>query len=290
MNQSQPAPPAVIVLCHNEEQNLPHCLSSVAGWANEIFVVDSGSSDRSLDIAREYSAKVMEHPFETHAKQWNWALENVPTKAEWILALDADHRVTPELRAEIAETLPNAPPSVDGYYVVRRQIFRGRWIKHGGYYPKYLLKLFRRGKGWPDEDELADHHFYVAGTTAKLRNDIIEHNRKEDDIGLWSEKHILYASRQAREEYERRRVSKKGWRVQPALFGTPDQRTIWTKRIWYRMPLYLRPFLYFFYRYFLRLGFLDGKEGFVFHFLQAFWYRMLVDIKLEELEREAAGG
>jgi hypothetical protein len=204
-----------------------------------------------------------------------------------VLALDADQRVTPELRQELTELFTHGAErldGVDGLYLNRRQIFRGRRIRHGAYYPKYLLKLFRRDKVRIDEQDLMDHHFYVAGRTRRLRHDIVEDNRKEADIAFWIEKHNGYARLQAREE-----ASRLGWQsLTPKLFGSPDERTAWLKRAWGFLPLYARPILYFTYRYFLRLGFLDGKEGFVFHFLQAFWYRLLVDIHLDELRRQGA--
>jgi glycosyltransferase involved in cell wall biosynthesis len=127
-------PLAVIVLTFNEEQNLEACLGSVRGWASEIHVVDSGSTDRTRELAVACGARVAEHPFETHARQWAWALDTLPVRSEWILALDADQRVTPELQRSIAAALAGEP-TVDGYFVCRRQVFRGRWIRHGGYYP-----------------------------------------------------------------------------------------------------------------------------------------------------------
>jgi glycosyltransferase involved in cell wall biosynthesis len=276
-------PFSAIILTFNEERNLPRCLKQLAGVCPEIFVVDSGSTDGTLEIASRY-AKVVHHPFETHAKQWRWALANLPLSHPWVLALDADQELTPELRAELeALFAPGAPPpDAEGIYINRRQIYRGRWIKHGGYYPKYLLKLFRLDKVQFDPDDLVDHHFYVPGKTLKLRHDMLESNVKENQISFWIEKHNRYATLLAREELVRRGVDKSG-PLRPSLFGNPDQRTLWMKRLWYRGPTYIRPFLYFFHRYFLRMGFLDGKEGFIFHFMQAFWFRLLVDINLEEL-------
>lgn len=285
---TQTAPLTFIVITRDEELNLASCLESVARWAQEIFVVDSGSADRTLQIAEQYGAVVVSHPFETHARQWNWALDNLPITTGWILALDADQRVTPELQAEIEKKLSQSSAGdekVNGYYVKRRQIFRGKWIKHGGYYPKYLLKLFRPGEGWADEDDLVDHHFRVRGAVAKLSHDIIEDNRNESDITTWIEKHNRYAVLQAREEHSR---VKEPEGLRAAFWGAPDERILWLKNLWKRMPLYVRPFLYFLYRYFLRRGFLDGKQGFIFHFLQCFWYRLLVDIKLDDLRRQSS--
>ncbi len=287
MRSAGPAPIAVIVLTHNEERNLPACLESVAGWAPEIYVVDSGSTDGTVEIAERYGARVARHPFESHAKQWDWALRNLPVSGEWILALDADQRVTPELRAEIAERVIGKGASEGGpagYFIKRRQIFRGRWIRHGGYYPKYLLKLFRRGQAWVDGSELVDHHFHVRGEVAKLRHDLVEDNQNEADISVWVEKHARYATLQALEEFSKAQATVPAG-VRASLVGSPDERVRWLKKVWSRLPLYVRPLLYFLYRYVWRLGFLDGKEGFLFHVLQGFWYRLLVDIKLDELRR-----
>jgi glycosyltransferase involved in cell wall biosynthesis len=276
---------SIIILAYNEEANLPACLASLEVLAPEIFVVDSGSGDQTRAIAVRCGATVIEHAFETHAKQWKWALENTPISTEWILALDADQRLTAKLTQEISDVLRESAKGqrgVDGFYIKRRQVFRGRWIRHGGYYPKYLLKLFRYGKVLIDERELVDHHFYVGGPVAKLRYDLIEENQKENDISFWIEKHVRYASLLARQEFEGQN-GKRGNLIEPSMRGNLDQRTLWLKRFWSRLPLYVRSFLYFIYRYVFRLGFLDGKEGFVFHFLHAFWFRVLVDIKLEEM-------
>lgn len=278
------APLSVVVIVRNEEKNIEACLQSVRGWTGEIFIVDSFSDDRTLEIAREFTAKIHQHVFEGHAKQRNWALDNLPFSYEWILALDADHRVTAELRAEIIRVLENPPPGVTGFFMKRRQIFRGAWIRHGGYYPKYLLKLFKRGRARLDNVEF-DYRFYVEGDVMKLKEDLIEENLNEADISFWIEKHNRFATTQALEELERR-SSGRGWFLQPTFWGHPDQRVLWLKSIWYRLPLYLRPFLYFSYRYFVRLGFLDGKQGLIFHFLQGLWYRFLVDVKIEELKQQ----
>lgn len=279
-----------VVLTRDEGHNIGACLGSVAGWTAEIFVVDSGSVDDTLSIAETFGARVFSHPFETHAKQWAWALRNLPVKTDWVLALDADQRVTPELRDEITEFISDPNNStVNGCYVRRQQVFRGKWIKHGGYYPKYLLKLFRRGATQSDEGDLVDHHFRVKGRVAKLKNDIIEDNQNEARISTWIAKHNRYAMLQAREEFEQGRgLPRVG--AKPRLLGTPDERILWLKRVWVRLPLYARPLLYFIYRYVFRLGVLDGKQGFIFHFLQAYWYRLLVDINLDELRRPSQRG
>jgi len=179
---------------------------------------------------------VTPHPFETHAKQWQWALQTLPLEADWVLALDADQRVTPELAAEIGRLVTSNDPAIAGGYVKRRQVFRGRWIRHGGYYPKYLLKLFRRSAVWMDEGDLVDHHFHVRGNTVLLDHDIVEDNRNEASIAEWTAKHNRYAVLQAKEQLARAAAGTSGTRA--ALFGTPDERVLWLKQVWNGLPLY----------------------------------------------------
>jgi glycosyltransferase involved in cell wall biosynthesis len=284
-------PVTVVVLTFNEARNLEACLASVAGWAAAVVVVDSGSTDGTVELARRHGAHVIVHPFESHARQWRWALNEVDrlgSAPAWTLGLDADQRVTPPLQQSIAAAIAQdaVAPEVDGFFVNRRQIFRGRWIRYGGYYPKYLLKLFRRDRVALDPGELVDHHFIVPGATRLLAGDLIEDNRNEDDVGVWIAKHHRYAARQAEQEFRERAGAASARPARPT--GDPDARVRWQKRQWRRLPLFVRPAVYFFYRYILRLGFLDGRQGFVFHATQAFWYRLLVDVHLDRLRRDHA--
>ena len=274
--------PAVVVLTWNEEVNLVECLASVRDLKIALFVVDSGSTDSTRAIAESFGATILEHSFESHARQWDWALRALPPEFDWVLALDADQRLSEGLAAEINDLFKRATPEdINGFYLNRRQIFRGKWIRHGGYYPKFLLKLFRRNAVRFDPNDLVDHHFYISGRTESLRNDLIEDNRKENNITFWIEKHNRYASLLASEE-RRRRIDPAA-PINATLLGSPDARTLALKRYWRGLPLYVRPFLYFLYRYFIRFGWMDGKEGFQFHFLHALWFRLLIDIKVDEL-------
>lgn len=286
MSTSSTAPVTVIVLTFNEERNLAACLESVAGWASGVFVVDSGSTDGTAGIVARFGFELVTHSFETHARQWEWALRSLPIRTEWVLGIDADQRLTSELRDEMTAALARPDDGVNGFSVRRRQIFRGRWIRHGGYYPKHLLKLFRRSHVRLDPGEFVDHHFYVDGTVGKLAADLVEDNKNEADIFVWTAKHNRYATLQARQELEAR-TSRERVPVS-AFFESPDARIRWLKQAWSALPLFVRPCLYVVYRYLFRLGFLDGKEGFIFHVLQAFWYRLLVDINIDELRRAEA--
>ena len=274
------------MLTFNEGVNLEDCLASVRDLALEIFVVDSGSTDDTLAIAARFGATIVTHAFDSHSRQWDWALHNLPVRGEWVLGLDADQRVTPGLAREMQSIGGEAYRDTDGIYLNRRQIFRGKWIRFGGYYPKYLLKLFRPAAVFTDENDLVDHHFHVRGRVAKLKHDLLEANLKEDDLSFWIEKHSRYAKRLALEEFRRRRGERPDM-IRASLTGNPDERILRIKRLWGQMPLYFRPFFYFFYRYFLRLGFLDGKQGAIFHFMHAFWYRLQIDIHLDDMLQAA---
>jgi glycosyltransferase involved in cell wall biosynthesis len=284
-------PLSVLVVTRNEELNLERCLASVHGFADQVFVVDSASTDRTREIARRFADEVHELPYDhTRIIPWifQWGLDYLPIRNDWVLILEADQALPPELRAEIGALLARREIAEEGFYIRRRQIFRGKPIRFGGYGRKHLLKLFHRGRGQLDPLE-QDTRVYVGGRVGRLRSPLEEWNRKEDAILFYLEKHLRYADAFAREEMVRRR-DRLPWKLTPRLLGTSDQRTLWLKSRYYRLPLLLRPALYFGYRYFLLLGFLDGKNGFVFHFLQAFWFRLVVDVRLEELLREGEAG
>lgn len=276
---------SAVVVTKDEEVNLERCLSSLHGWCGPIFVVDSGSTDRTEEMARRFGAEFLFHPFETHAKQWNWALNNLPLRGGWVLALDADQQVTPGLREEILQAVREAPGAVDGYYLPKKQYFRGQWLRHGGYWPKHLLKLFRAGSARCDEQELVDFRFYVRGETRLLKQPLIEDNAKERDITFWLGKHLRFVELHAQEEFIRRH-RKPELGLVPSLRGTPDQKTLRLKEIWYRLPPLLRPFPYFLYRYLFRLGFLDGAQGALYYFLHDLWYELMIAVRLKELERK----
>jgi glycosyltransferase involved in cell wall biosynthesis len=280
-------PLSVLVTTRNEEANVERCLQSVHGFADQIFVLDSESTDRTVEIASRF-AEVRTLAYE-HGRiiPWifQWGLDNLPLRHDWVLILEADQAVTPELRTEIAALLARPEVREDGFYIRRRQIFRGKPLRFGGYGSKVLLKLFRHSRSELDPVE-QDTRVYVRGPVGRLRAPLDEWNRKEDFILFYLEKHLRYAEAFAQEEYERRRRHLP-WKATPRLFGTPDERILWLKDRYYRMPLFVRPALYFLYRYFFLLGLLDGRTGFVFHFLQAFWFRLVVDVRLEELMRDA---
>lgn len=273
---------SVIILTYNESANLPTCIASLQPLNAEIFIIDSGSSDNTIEIAKQAGCQVFSHPFENHAKQLNWGLENIPISTPWIMRLDADERLTPELVEELKNTLSQTPQEITGYQVKRRVFFMGRWIRHGGYYPTWLLRVWRTGLGTCEQRWMDEHIILSQGETADLKYDIIDENQK--GLTFWTDKHNRYADREVKDLL--------GGTVseQDDLLNTnqPSQagKRRWVKKNFYgRSPLFLRAFLYFLMRYIIGLGFLDGIQGLIFHFLQGFWYRFLVDAKIYEIKR-----
>jgi glycosyltransferase involved in cell wall biosynthesis len=281
-------PVTLLVTTRNEAANLERCLRSAHLFIDQIFVIDSDSEDETVSIARKY-AEVVNLPYD-HSKiiPWiyQWGLDNLPIRNDWVMILEADQMLTPALKSELEQIFARGSIREDGFYVRRQQVFRGKALRFGGYGSKYMLKLFRRAAGELDPEE-TDTRVYVKGVVARLRSPIIEENRKEDDILFYLQKHLRYADVFAREELQRREEGFK-WKQKPRLFGTPDQRVLWLKQLFFGLPLYIRPFIYFFYRYVILLGFLDGKQGAIFHFMQAFWFRLVWDIRLEELKKKGA--
>ncbi len=275
-----------IILTFNEEEHLPRLLHSIKNLNAGINILDSGSTDNTLKIAREYKAVILHNNFENHPKQWDFALKNFEIKTPWIIGLDADQIVLPELYMKLKQfSNKDFPKDINGIYFNRKNYFKGRWLKHGGYFPKYLLKMFRTGIGHSDLNENMDHRFLVPGKTIIWKDGYIkEENLKENEISFWIAKHNRYSDLVAQEEIERRNKIR-SQSIKPKLFGSPDERIAFLKKIWWALPLFIRPFLYFFYRFIIRFGILDGKEGWIFHYLQGFWFRFVVDIKIWEMNK-----
>ena len=279
-------PVSAIILTYNEQVNIETCLRSVQGWCQDIFVVDSGSTDDTLALCRRYTERIYTHAYVDHASQWIWSLNELPIPCDWVIPLDADHVVTEELRRQMMDAVLKPDTIVNGYFARHEYYFWGKRMR--GFKP-HSMRLFRRSRTHVDRSELVDYRFVVSGKTKNLSGILRESNRKEDSIDFWIDKHQKFSSNVAVEEILRR-SGDLAWSLTPRLWGNPDERIIWLKNCWYEMPLYIRPFLYFLYRYIVRLGFLDGTNGLVYHFLQAFWFRLLVDIKIAEIRRRLAMG
>jgi glycosyltransferase involved in cell wall biosynthesis len=277
------APFSFIILTYNEEIHLPRLLNSISGLDAPIFILDSGSTDKTIETGEKFGAQFLQHAFENHPKQWDFALKGFPVTTPWVVCLDADQVVTPELKTKLQNFRDEDHQDVDGIYFNRKNFFKGRWIKHGGYYPFYLLKMFRFGVGYSDTNENMDHRFIVPGKTEVWKDGIIlEENLKENNIRFWIDKHNRYSDLVAQEEVERMRLAR-AQTIKPNFWGSPDERTAWRKQLWWKLPRYVRPMLYFTQRIIFQLGILDGRTGIIFHFLQGFWFRLIVDIKIDEI-------
>ncbi len=281
---SKPASISILVLTYNEEKNLPYLLESVKGWVNEICIVDSGSTDRTVEIALAYGAQVKVNPFRTYADQFNWGLEHFEFKSDWVMRIDADELIMPELAAELCEKLHTFPPSVTGLYVKRRVFFMGRWIRHGAYYPTWLLRIFRNGKSYCENRWMDEHMILTEGTAERLEHDIIDENH--NGLRFFTLKHEGYAEREMMDLLNLRPQEKAG-EIQGSILGQQDKQKRWLKgNVYSRAPLFWRALFYFLYRFVFRFGFLDGREGLIFHVLQGFWYRFYVDAKIVEREQQ----
>jgi len=268
---------AVIVLTYNEENNLSNCLKSIVGFTDNIFIVDSGSTDKTLQIARSFGVNVTYHPFENYAKQRNWALQNLPITTDWVLNIDADHRLTAELKENIQLHLEKGVPNdINGFLASRRTMFMGKWIKYGGHYPTYHAVMFRTGFG-KCEEKLYDQHFLVTGKTLKLKGDIID--LITESLTTFTDRHNKWSSLEAQQQISPEHNDST---IKGSLTGNPIQARRYVKNIYEKFPLFVRPLIYFIVRYFFRLGFLDGRRGLIFHFLQCFWFRFLIDAKIFE--------
>jgi glycosyltransferase involved in cell wall biosynthesis len=272
------APVDILIQTYNEEINLPHTLLSVVGWTNRVFVVDSGSVDRTAEIAREYGAEVINHPWEGYSAQKNWALETQPFQAPWIMILDADESISDELREEIIELTSRPVESVPeaGFQINRVFVFLGRQIRHCGYFPSWNVRLFKRGMA-RYEDRKVHEHMVVAGRTGYLKHLLIHEDRR--GLEHFFAKHNRYSTLESRELYE----SPEAW---------PGFRRMCTDRVARRRFLKSRvlPFLplpwtwRLIYMYVLRLGFLDGKAGWVLsNFISS--YEFFIQTKYQELRR-----
>lgn len=267
-----------IILTKNEEQNLPDCLESIRGFAARVVVVDSGSDDATCEIARRMGAEVLSHPFENYARQFNWALDNAGIDTKWTFRLDADERLTPALIAELTALMDaHAGDDVNGVTMEAWLVFMGRRIRHGCRNKRKLM-LFKTGVGRIEDRRMDEHTVLSSGCSVSCRERFIHQDFK--DMTHWIGKMNWYATREMQDyiEYTRGKSAGLGGGGDAAITGTRRKKY----GVYYRLPMFLRSWMLFVYYYIFRLGFLDGKEGFVFNYMYHRWYRALVDAKILE--------
>ena len=274
-----------IILTKNEELHIERCISSLVGVCEEIVVVDSFSTDKTVEIAERFGAKVYKNPWKNYSTQFNYGIYRCNIHSEWIWRIDADEYIDVDLAEHVKKQIEDIPKEVNGIYIRKRIDFFNRPLLHGGWYPSYHLKIFRRGHAECESRWMDEHIRLFDGESIflKVGNQI---DANLNNLTWWTEKHNGYASREMLDmlmtEYA---LQDEAQNIKPKFFGTEEQRKRWLKIKYSKMPLFIRPFLNFIYRYILKGGFLDGKEGFIWHILQGFWYRMLVDAKIFELKK-----
>ncbi len=273
---------SAIILTYNEAKHIERCIKSIQPYIDEIFVVDSLSSDNTVTIAQELGAQVLQNPFVNQAVQFNWALKNCPIKGDWIIRIDADEYIDNPKGLDLKQYLKELPEDVHGLHISRKIKFQGKELNHGTWYPKWNLRIFRTGKGYCENRWMDEHIVLTEGSSQNLWFDFVDDNL--NNLKWWIEKHNNYSEREVADYFFQLEEESKS-DVKAKAFGSDAERKRWLKRQYHKFPLFVRPFINFTYRYFFRLGFLDGKAGFLWHILQGFWYRMLVDAKIWELKR-----
>lgn len=276
---------SVVILTYNEKLHIERCIKSLLPVVKEIFIIDSSSGDNTVEIAEKLGAKVYQNPWINYALQFQWGLDNCPIETEWVMRMDADEYILPELQDEIENKMDSVESNISGIYIKRRVYFKDRWIKYGGFYPTWLLRIWRHKDGYIEQRWMDEHIKLSKGENIQFNSDLVDDNL--NDLTWWTAKHNNYARREAVDVlniiYEFLEYNE----VSANFFGTQEERKRYLKKKYANLPLFTRPFIYFLWRYFIKLGFLDGKQGLIWHFLQGFWYRFLVDSKIYEIEKKS---
>lgn len=271
-----------VILTHNEEIHIGRCIESALRVSNDVLVIDSFSTDRTVNIAREYGVQVLKNVWTNHANQFNWALNQITDDVDWIFRLDADEVISKELELELNSKLPHVSYDVKGLSVKRKIIFQKKLIEYGGLHNINIVRLFRHGHG-ACEQRWMDEHIIVNGRTERLAGSIIDNNL--NNLTYWIDKHNIYACKEAVDLLNIEFQFQKSDSIACIYSNNPASVKRWFKeKLYVHFPPVIRPGLYFVYRFFILLGFLDGKRGFNFHYLQGFWYRYLVDLKIIEVK------
>lgn len=271
----------VIILTYNESLHIRRVLENVIAVANDVVVVDSFSTDDTVSVATSMGARVFQHPFVSHAGQLQWAMENTGITSDWVMRMDADELITTDLANEIKDKLSEVPKEVSGIILKRRVHFMGKWIRYGGYYPVRLLRIWRYGHVAVEQRWMDEHIYLLQGKSVEFAHDIIDDNL--NNLSWWINKHNDYATREAMDVLNREfRFFEKNNNA--VIKGQPARKRWYKNNLYLRLPLLIRACLYFHFRYFILLGFLDGRKGLVWHFLQGFWYRFLVDAKIMQIK------
>lgn len=274
----------IIILTYNEEIHIERCIKSLKSITNNIFVIDSYSTDKTIELAQNLGATVYQNSWINYATQFQWALDHCAIKTPWVMRLDADEYLNAEMQLNINNTLRSLNDNITGLRCSLRNVYLGKTIKYGGYDPLSLLRIWRTGIGriesrWMDEHMTLSHGQVIKAPGELLHNNLNNHH-------WWTDKHNNYANREMidilAKKYD---LLPQDLSIQNTDNPSAKFKRFLKENIYNNLPLFFRPTLYFFYRYILRLGFLDGKVGFAYHFFQAYWYRCLVDVRVLEIEQ-----
>lgn len=280
----------VVIITKNEEKNLRKCIESFKGIVKRFVIVDSYSTDKTKILCEQLSKEVKldfyENEFIDHSTQVNWGLNNTDINTEWSMRIDADEELTSELVNEIKEKLDKLDEKINGIILKRRTYFMGKWIKHGGVYPTKLLRIFRTGKAFCEFKIMDEHMLLKEGESIEFKYDFKDYNTK--DLEWWTHKHNWYSNKEVLDHQKNVNnidSNKNGMINESIHKGQAERKRFIKNRGYYRLPLFFRAKIYFIYRYYFRFGFLDGTEGRIYHFLQGYWYRFLVDAKIYECNK-----
>lgn len=268
-----------VILTKNEELNIKRCIDSISNWVDRIVVVDSGSVDKTVEIAQGLGAEIYKHPFLHYASQFNWALDNTNISTTWVYRIDADECVPQELAEEIVNKCKlHEKDDVTGFLMKHKLFFIGRYLKHGGTYPFVKITVFKPEFGRFEDRPMGEHIVLRSGRCLTFNNDCIHYDFK--DLTTFIEKHNWYATREVVDYFERQKKLKE----QAALYTQAEKTKMIRDGFYYKLPKFIRAKLYYIYRYYIRLGFLDGTPGKIYAFIQAYMYRYIVDAKIYERE------
>lgn len=275
-----------IILTFNEEQHIARCIESIRSNVERICIVDSFSTDRTIEIAEKLGVEIFQNSWVNYATQFNWGLDNCNIQTDWSMRIDADEYLDHELQSKLSCWMKEGKLNVDALYLKRKIVFLGHPILHGFFYPSMMLRLWRTGSGRIEQRWMDEHVILENPVTETLGGDLVDENL--NDLSWWINKHNGYATREVYDMVSVLEHSDAGTSsTLSSLTGQAARKRLLKEKLYARLPPTFRASLYFLYRYFIGRGFLDGKPGFYFHFMQAFWYRTLVEAKLFELQREA---
>lgn len=267
---------SVIILTYNEAMHIERCIASARRVTDKIYVVDSHSTDGTQVLAQQAGAMVVEHDYLNQAQQMQWAIDNLDITSEWVMRMDADEYLTDKLVDEIKSRLPELPDDITGVYLPFDVIFQGKNVKHGRLHAPKIMRIWRRGKAYMEQRWMDERMVLTEGSAIVFKGRFVDHNL--NSLAWWTQKHNNYSNRELAVEAMRRY----GIGADDEALKGRNQK----KGMYYRLPAFFRAGVYFSVRYFLLGGFLDGKAGLIWATLQAYWYRFLIDAKLNEMNRE----